>query len=58
MVIKYAGRIKGQATIEGKWWIPGQERMNGNFFMYYTAYEVMFYVNLYFLGYFFLVVQY
>ncbi|KAK3737070.1 hypothetical protein QZH41_013879 [Actinostola sp. cb2023] len=39
LVIKYAGRIKAQATIEGKWWIPGQERMNGNFFMYYTDYE-------------------
>lgn len=38
--IKYAGRLKGNAQIEGKWWIPGQKKMHGFFFMRYEAYEV------------------
>ena len=38
--IKYAGRLKGNAQIEGKWWVPGQKKMHGMFFMRYAAYEV------------------
>ena len=38
--IKYAGRLKGNAQIEGKWWVSGQKKMNGFFFMRYEAYEV------------------
>lgn len=38
--IKYAGRLKGNAQIEGKWWIPGKRKMHGFFFMRYDPYEV------------------
>ncbi|XP_044164361.1 uncharacterized protein LOC122948491 [Acropora millepora] len=37
--IKYAGRLKGNAQIEGKWWIPGKRKMHGFFFMRYDPYE-------------------
>jgi len=39
-IIKYTGRLKGNAQIEGKWWVPGQKKMHGFFFMRYEAYEV------------------
>ncbi|CAH3172387.1 unnamed protein product [Porites evermanni] len=39
MLIKYAGRLKGNAQIEGKWWIPGEKKIHGFFFMRYEAYE-------------------
>ena len=38
--IKYAGRLKGNTQIEGKWWIPGKNKMHGRFFMRHKAYEV------------------
>ena len=38
--IKYAGRLKGNAQIEGKWWVPGQKKMHGLFFMRFETYEV------------------
>lgn len=37
--IKYAGRLKGKAQIEGRWWIPGRGKMHGFFFMRCEAYE-------------------
>ena len=40
VLIKYAGRLKGNAQIEGKWWIPGEKKIHGFFFMRYEAYEV------------------
>ncbi|KAM7444632.1 hypothetical protein ABFA07_006733 [Porites harrisoni] len=39
VLIKYAGRLKGNAQIEGKWWIPGEKKIHGFFFMRYEAYE-------------------
>ena len=38
--IKYAGRLKGNTQIEGKWWIPGGKKMHGRFFMRHKAFEV------------------
>lgn len=38
--IKYAGRLKGNGQIEGKWWVPGRKKMHGFFFMRFEAYEV------------------
>lgn len=38
--IKYAGRLKGSTQIEGKWWIPGGNKMHGRFFMRHAIYEV------------------
>lgn len=29
VLIKYAGRLKGNAQIEGKWWIPGEKKIHG-----------------------------
>ncbi|KAJ7383008.1 hypothetical protein OS493_031178 [Desmophyllum pertusum] len=37
--IKYAGRLKGNTQIDGKWWIPGVKKMHGRFFIRHNAYE-------------------
>lgn len=40
--IKYAGQLKGNTQIDGKWWVPGGEKMRGKFFMRHKGYEVCF----------------
>ena len=38
--IKYAARLKGEAQMEGRWWIPGHPKMHGDFYMHFQPYEV------------------
>lgn len=40
--IKYAAQLKGNTQIDGKWWVPGGEKMRGKFFMRLKGYEVCF----------------
>lgn len=38
--IKYQGKIIDGTKVSGYWWLPGQKRLRGSFFMWNRDYEV------------------
>ena len=40
LVIKYHGKAIEGTKISGNWWVPGEKRLHGTFFMWNKEYEV------------------
>jgi len=38
--IRYHGKLIENTRISGYWWVPGNKRMHGRFFMWNKGYEV------------------